>query len=317
MSRLRPILWLPMALPIGVSTGFVAVALANALARAGVAESVTADILATFYLALSFGVLWGPAIDAIFSRRLWVIFGLLVTAGGLFTLTIVPSTLAGANLLSVIAFLTGSGAIIVGLSSKGIAAYVFPMKQRALAGAWYAAGNLGSSSIAGAVGVSLLASKQSRSLVACIVAASVLITMAFVAWLPRESIQPTKGAFHRLVASLSDIWAMIRGAKGKVALALCVLPFAERGAAMESRTRYCFHRVGNISASLRARSPSRRLDLRAARCLESVCAARHRSRSHVARRDTVGPFGALVFGDLQRVRPRARRDLHRVLRGCF
>ena len=225
MSRLRPILWLPMALPIGVSTGFVAVALANALARAGVAESVTADILATFYLALSFGVLWGPAIDAIFSRRLWIIFGLLVTAGGLFTLTIVPSTLAGANLLSAVAFLTGSGAIIVGLSSKGIAAYVFPMKQRALAGAWYAAGNLGSSSIAGAVGVSLLASEQSRSLVACIVAASVLITLAFVAWLPRESIQPTKGAFHRLVASLSDIWAMIRGAKGKVALALCVLPF--------------------------------------------------------------------------------------------
>jgi hypothetical protein len=42
MSRCRPILWLPMALPVGVSTGFITVALANALGRAGLAESVTA-----------------------------------------------------------------------------------------------------------------------------------------------------------------------------------------------------------------------------------------------------------------------------------
>jgi hypothetical protein len=84
MSRCRPILWLPMALPIGIATGFVAVALANALARAGLAESVTGDIVATFFLALSFGVLWGPAIDASLSRRFWVVIGVLLTAAGLF-----------------------------------------------------------------------------------------------------------------------------------------------------------------------------------------------------------------------------------------
>jgi hypothetical protein len=60
MSRCRPILWLPMALPIGVSTGFVSVALANALARAGLAESVTGDIVATLFLAQTLGVFWDP-----------------------------------------------------------------------------------------------------------------------------------------------------------------------------------------------------------------------------------------------------------------
>ena len=48
-SRCRPILWLPMALPIGVSTGFISAALANALARAGLAESATATVVATFF----------------------------------------------------------------------------------------------------------------------------------------------------------------------------------------------------------------------------------------------------------------------------
>jgi Major Facilitator Superfamily len=231
MSRCRPILWLPMALPIGIATGFVAVALANALARAGLAESVTGDIVATFFLALSFGVLWGPAIDASLSRRFWVVIGVLLTAAGLFTLTMLPSTFAEAPVLSVIAFVTGTGAIIVGLASKGIAAYVFPMEERSVAGAWYAAGNLGSSSVAGAVGVSLLASTQSRLLVAIAIAASVLVTLVAVAWLPREAIQPANGTTRRLASSLSEVWTMLRGAKGKVALALCVVPFGT-GAAL-------------------------------------------------------------------------------------
>ena len=225
MSRCRPILWLPMALPIGVATGFVSVALGNALARAGLAESVTGDIVATFFLALSFGVFWGPAIDSFLSRRLWVAIGVLLTAGGLFALTVLPSTLAGATVLTVVAFVTGTGAIIVGLASKGIAAYALPMVERSLAGAWYAAGNLGASSVAGAVGVSLLASTPSRYLIACIAAASVLVTLVAVAWLPKEPMQSASGATRRLTASLSDIWTMLRGAKGKVALALCVLPF--------------------------------------------------------------------------------------------
>jgi MFS transporter, PAT family, beta-lactamase induction signal transducer AmpG len=223
MSRCRPPLWLPMALPVGVATGFVSVALANTLARAGFAESITGDIVATFFLALSFGVVWGPVIDACLSRRLWVAIGVLLTAGGLFALTMLPS--ASATVLSTIAFETGTGAIIVGLASKGIAAYVFPMDQRSLAGAWYAAGNLGAASITGAIGVWLLASKFDRSLIASIVAASVLITLVPVAWLPRETTQPVSGTTRRLAASLTDIWTMLRGAKGIIALALCVLPF--------------------------------------------------------------------------------------------
>jgi MFS transporter, PAT family, beta-lactamase induction signal transducer AmpG len=225
MTGCRPILWLPMALPTGVATGFVSVALANTLARAGIAVSVTGDIVATFFLALTLGVFWGPAIDSILSRRFWVVIGVLLTSVGLFALTMLPSTLAQATVLSGIAFLTGTGAIIVGLASKGIAAYVFPMDKRSLAGAWYAFGNLGSSSIVGAVGVFLLASTLSRTLIACIVAGSVLITLVAVAWLPSEAMQPTKGAARRMGDSLADIWTMLRGPKGKVALALCVLPF--------------------------------------------------------------------------------------------
>jgi hypothetical protein len=88
MDQCRPILWLPMALPIGVSTGFVSVALADALARSGLAESITADIVATFFLALALGVLWEPAIDASLTRRHWVVIGVLTTGVGLFALTI-------------------------------------------------------------------------------------------------------------------------------------------------------------------------------------------------------------------------------------
>jgi hypothetical protein len=71
-------------------------------------------------------------------------------------MTLLPSTVADTPALATLAFATGTGAIIVGLASKGIAAYVLPMDQRALAGAWYAAGNLGASSAGGALGVAIL-----------------------------------------------------------------------------------------------------------------------------------------------------------------
>jgi Major Facilitator Superfamily len=225
MSQCRPILWLPMSLPIGVSTGFASVAMANALARAGLAESVTGDIVATFFLALTLGVFWGPAIDASLSRRIWVVIGVLLSSGGLFALTMQSPTLANVSMLKLTVFVSGTGAIIVGLASKGIIAYVFPMQQRALAGAWYAAGNLGASSIAGAVGVSLLASTVPQVTIAALIASSVLVTLVAVAWLPHEATQPARGTTRRLGASLSDVWTMLRGAKGKVAFALCVLPF--------------------------------------------------------------------------------------------
>jgi hypothetical protein len=104
------------------------------------------------------------------------------------------------------------------------------VEQRALAGAWYAAGNLGASSIAGAVGVSLLASTLPRSVVAVAIASSVLVTLVAVAWLPPEAIRPARGTTRRLAASLTDVWSMLRGPKGKVALALCVVPFGSGAA---------------------------------------------------------------------------------------
>jgi MFS transporter, PAT family, beta-lactamase induction signal transducer AmpG len=225
MSRCRPILWLPMALPIGVSTGFISVAIANALARGGLAESTTGDVVASFFLALTFGVLWGPAIDASLSRRLWVLIGVVLTAAGLVAITMHRSGASEARVLSVIAFVTGTGSIIVGLASKGIAAHVLSMDDRALAGAWYAAGNLASASVAGAVGVWLLASTPSRWPIAIAVAASVSLALVAAAKLPREPIQSASGVGSRTVASLVDVWTMLRGAKGKIALTLCVVPF--------------------------------------------------------------------------------------------
>jgi predicted MFS family arabinose efflux permease len=68
-------------------------------------------------------------------------------------------------------------------------------------------------------------------LVAIAIAASVLVTLVAVAWLPREAIQPANGTTRRLASSLSDVSTMLRGAKGKVALALCVVPFGT-GAAL-------------------------------------------------------------------------------------
>jgi hypothetical protein len=51
VRQLRPVVWLPLGLPIGISSGFITAAMANDLARAGVSESAISDVVATFFLA--------------------------------------------------------------------------------------------------------------------------------------------------------------------------------------------------------------------------------------------------------------------------
>jgi hypothetical protein len=225
MHKCRPILWLPFALPIGVSTGYVATSIANALTRAGLSETAAADMIAAYFLATTLGALWGPLVDSAITRRFWVTAGVILTAAALALITLVPMTTAYTLILSLCAFSSGTGAIIVGLACKSIAAYVLPLDQRTLAGAWYSAGNMGGSFGVGAVGVWLLNSGCPRLLIAMLVAASVLVSLLAVLRLPKEQNQSMQGILGRLKFSLLDVWHMVRTPKGSIALLICISPF--------------------------------------------------------------------------------------------
>jgi predicted MFS family arabinose efflux permease len=169
-------------------------------------------------------VLWGPLVDASISRKVWVIVGVLLTSAGLGGLTAATGHL-GTRVLTICAFAAGSGAIIVGLASKSIAAYVLPLEQRSLAGAWYSAGNLGSYSVGAAAGIWLLTSITYRPLIAAIVSVTVLLSLIGVLCLPSEARKPPTGIGTRVAFTVTDIWRMARTPKGSVALLLCISPF--------------------------------------------------------------------------------------------
>ncbi len=226
-----PILWLPMALPIGLGGGYVVVAVANDMGRAGLSTTVISQMIAFYFLSLTLGAVWGPLIDASLKRRTWVVLGTVLTATGLLALTLLPRTPAKSMALVAYAFASGTGAIIVGLASKGIAAHSMPMHKRTRAGAWYAAGNLGVGSAGGAVGVWLLASDIARPIVALLVFGAVLLTLIAVPGLPSEMSQPLRGTIVRLGSSVAEVWQMLWTPKGGVALLISLTPFGT-GAAL-------------------------------------------------------------------------------------
>ena len=95
------------------------------------------------------GALRGPPIDAAFFRRIWIGLGAVVAAARLAAFADLPVTRSSASALSGLAFVTDTGVIVVGLASEDFAAHVLPIENRALAGAWNAAGTFGSGAAAG------------------------------------------------------------------------------------------------------------------------------------------------------------------------
>jgi PAT family beta-lactamase induction signal transducer AmpG len=257
MKKYHPSLWLPMGIPIGISTGFISVALANSLTGAGVSESAVGDVVGTYFLALACGALWGPAIDILSSRSTWVTVGVIVTAGALAVMVLIPPESARTPVLKLLAFVSGTGAIIVALASKGIAAHVLTMDKRALAGGWYAAGNLGTASLGGALGVWLLASKVSRLAIAGLLVLGVMLTLLAAVRLPVDIHEQALTIRRQLRVVFADTWAMLRGPKGMVALALCSLPFATGAAInlMPSAAQQWNTGVGIVSSASALSAP--------------------------------------------------------------
>jgi MFS family permease len=208
-----------LVLPVGISGGFVTVALPFLLTKNGFPVSQTAGIIALGMAANLWRFIWGPITDLALSLRKWVWIGVFVSVAMLLLLCITPFTLDGAIWLTLIVFLSQVAATFIMLPAGGFMAHRIEEKRKGSAAGWFQAGNLGGSGLGGGAGL-WLATHYSTIVAGICLGAASLLSALVVQFIKDVHPAKEKSIKDELLSMSKDIASMV-----KIPLILFIISF--------------------------------------------------------------------------------------------
>lgn len=220
-----------MALPGGMSSGFVTVTLGYVLTHEGFSVAAVAGLLGLYHLPSAWKFLMGPVLDVSLTPRLWYMLAIGAAAFCALVIAVTPLTPAAAPLLSALTFGLGVTTSIAGSASQALVALTVPPRERGAIAGWKQSGNLGGTGIGGGIGLWIASHAGGASVAAFALVAAILVFAAPILWArtpPREAGQGLVTQVQGLWRSLADL---ARTRQGVLAAIAVVLPLALGAAA--------------------------------------------------------------------------------------
>jgi MFS family permease len=228
--QVRPWLFLPFGMAPAVVIGYVMIAVADELVRAGVPLGPVSVLVAAAFMPATLVFLWAPLVDAVGRRQRWVLAGVLLLCIAAAGMALAPRTTSAVSLLLSLSALAGVGYSLVSAAQKGLAVSLFTPARRVAAAGWTGAG----SGIGLALGGGLLAVSAQLpafGMALLLVAVTALPVVASLAVLERHlAPRPQETVALRVIAQ--ETGRLFGTAPGLLALAICVLPFGSSAAAL-------------------------------------------------------------------------------------
>ena len=131
-AQTAPFTFFFLALPYGISGGYVAVTLPFVLTRAGFSVATSASIVAIGFSANVWRFLWGPVADLTLTLRRWYAIGVGAGAGTLLFLSFMP--LRDNAVLPAIVLLSQVAGTLVVLPVGGLMAHTVPEEKKGAPG---------------------------------------------------------------------------------------------------------------------------------------------------------------------------------------
>ena len=229
--RIHPWVFMVLEIPFGVVSGYIVVTLAYQLKQAGVTVGQIAALSALSVLPQTWKFFWAPIVDITLDQKKWYVLSGVFTAIGIAVTGFFPPTKSGLAALSVVAFTTSLASTVLGMSVESLLAYGAPEHLKGRASGWFQAGNLGGSGIGGGLGLFLVERLPSPWMASCIVGALCLLCGAALRAVPTPARLPERaGLFASIIATLKDLWAVMRNRAGLLAFILCFLPIGTAAA---------------------------------------------------------------------------------------
>ncbi len=204
-----PLAFFFLALPAGIGSGFVAVALPFILTQAGFSVAMVGYVVALGASPHLFRFVWGPVADFTLTPRYWYLIGLLITAGALFLLALIPLYPSAVGFLFAVVFISQVGAALVLLTSGGLIAHAITEEQKGRAAGFYQAGNLGGAGISVSSGV-WLAAHYSNAVAICAISGAILACAFAIFLVPDLRLIGQETLRHQIKILGEDVLAIFR-----------------------------------------------------------------------------------------------------------
>jgi MFS family permease len=227
----HPWIFMILIVPFGAMAGYVTVAVAYLLTRAGVSVGETAALIALSYVPHTWKFLWAPIADTTLSRKSWYLIAAVVSAAGMAAIGAIPATATGIAMLSVVVVTANVAVTFLGMSVESLMAYATPPELKGRAGGWFQAGNLGGGGIGGGAGLWLAQNLPSPWMAGAILGVSCLLCTLALLFVAEPTVaHHASGIGRSLVAVGKDLWGVARARVGQLALFLCFLPIGSGAA---------------------------------------------------------------------------------------
>ena len=152
-SLSNPINFLFLALPYGMSNGFIAVTLPFILTQNGFSVAEAATITAIGLSASLWRLLWTPIMDLTLSLHKWYLIGLVLSAVSLCTIGLIPIELKFKTVFMIVVFISQIASTFSITPVGGFMAKTVSQDKKGRASGWYQSGNLGGTGIGGGLGL--------------------------------------------------------------------------------------------------------------------------------------------------------------------
>ncbi|HEY7978545.1 MAG TPA: MFS transporter [Rhizomicrobium sp.] len=152
-SRLRPVFYIMLFLPMGITNGYAVVSLAYLLSQAGVSVGAIAGLVGLSLLPQTWRALWAPFVDATLSVRGWYLISAVLSGVMMAATAFVPITSGNLGIFEALCFGFSFTATITTIAGSSLMAHGTSEEEKGRAGGWSQAGNLGGTGLGGGLGL--------------------------------------------------------------------------------------------------------------------------------------------------------------------
>ncbi|HEY8949113.1 MAG TPA: hypothetical protein VIM56_09550 [Rhizomicrobium sp.] len=152
-ARLRPVLYIMLFLPMGITNGYAVVSLAYLLSQAGVSVGAIAALVGLSLLPQTWRAVWAPLVDATLSVRAWYLISAVLSGVLMAATAFIPITSGNLGIFDALCFGFSFTATITTVAGSALLAHGTSEEEKGRAGGWSQAGNLGGTGLGGGVGL--------------------------------------------------------------------------------------------------------------------------------------------------------------------
>ncbi|HEX4158311.1 MAG TPA: MFS transporter [Rhizomicrobium sp.] len=229
-TKLRPVLYAMLFMPMGITNGYVLVALAYLLSQAGVSVGLIAGFAGLSLFPQTWRVVWAPIVDSTLSIRAWYLISAAASGLLMAATAFIPASRANFGWIELLAVGFSLAATITTITGSSLLAHGTLDEEKGRAGGWSQAGNLGGSGLGGGLGLWLTqhAPVWISGTALGLFCVATAIALLFLSEPSAE--HRSQSLFGSLANVGRECWALLTTSRGALVFFLMLLPIGSGAA---------------------------------------------------------------------------------------